>query len=62
MTRSEFTDQFVSATDGLSLDTIASACCASRYTVERWLMGKSAPHTLGRESVLIAVGQLPRQN
>ena len=49
----------------LSEDDIASGCKVSVPTVRRWLSGKSAPHPLGRDSViskLISMEPITKEN
>jgi len=54
MKREEFTKQFKKAFDEseLSVEGAAGMLKISFPTVERWYNGESAPHELGRESVL----------
>jgi hypothetical protein len=48
----EFSAQFVAA--------IARRCCVAPGTIKRWVSGESAPHPLGRESVLKALQSATR--
>ena len=54
MKREEFTKQFKQAFDesGLSVEDVARVFHISLPTVDRWYNGRSAPHELGRESIL----------
>ncbi len=57
MSRDEFHELFVQILQERNFDhdTVARVCKVSRGTVDRYLAGQSAPHPVGRESVINAL-------
>jgi hypothetical protein len=60
MTREQFTDEFryLYSSSGMPLDAVAAVMKTSRLTISRWFEGVSAPHEVGRSSVIEAMKRL----
>ena len=63
LTKDEFTEEFRALYhfSGLTLEAVAGRLKTSPLTVSRWLEGKSAPHEVGRSSVIAAMRATPRK-